>query len=72
MHSAGFTHSAFAFANESLVTRIAIDPNAVPPGSLVTFIQRGMQYLEIEANLEVTFGLPAPAAESPGPLPDLR
>lgn len=50
--AAGFTHSAFTFASESLVSRTNIDPNNVPPGSLVTFIQKGLQYLEIEANLD--------------------
>ncbi|EFJ45385.1 hypothetical protein VOLCADRAFT_63837 [Volvox carteri f. nagariensis] len=52
LQEAGFTHSAFTFASESLVTRTNIDPNNVPPGSLVTFIQKGLQYLEIEANLD--------------------
>lgn len=49
---AGFTHTAFTFASESAVTRTHIDPNNVPPGSLVTFIQKGLQYLELEANLD--------------------
>ncbi|GFR43966.1 hypothetical protein Agub_g5109, partial [Astrephomene gubernaculifera] len=56
LQEAGFTHSAFTFASESLVTRTNIDPNNVPPGSLVTFIQKGLQYLEIEANLDAQDG----------------
>jgi len=28
-----------------------MNANDVPPGSLITFIQKGMQYLELEANL---------------------
>lgn len=49
---AGFTHSAFTFGYESSITRTQIDPNNVPPGSLITFIQKGMQFLELEANLD--------------------
>ena len=33
--------------------RTSIDPNLVPAGALVAFIQRGMQYMEMEANIEV-------------------
>jgi hypothetical protein len=50
---AGFQHTAFSFAHESNVHKTDIDPNAVPPGALVTFIQRGMQYLEMEANIDI-------------------
>ena len=32
--------------------RSGIDPNQVPPGALVAFLQRGMQYLELEANVD--------------------
>lgn len=28
-----------------------IDSNDVPPGALVSFVQKGLQYLELEANL---------------------
>eukprot|EP00955_Chlamydomonas_euryale_P083706 363885-Chlamydomonas_euryale.AAC.6 len=48
----GFSHTAFVFGHESDVTRTAVDPNNVPPGSLITFIQKGLQYLELEANLD--------------------
>lgn len=49
----GFTHSAFAFGYESFVHKSKIDSNDVPPGALITFIQKGLQYLEMEANLGV-------------------
>lgn len=51
---AGFHHSAFTFAHESHVHRCDIDPNQVPPGALVTYIQKGLQYLEAEANIDVS------------------
>ena len=47
----GFTHSAFAFGYEAGIDKTRIDVNMVPPGALVTFIQKGIQYLELEANL---------------------
>lgn len=49
----GFHHAAFTFAHESQVHRINIEPDKVPAGTLITFIQKGMQYMELEANLEV-------------------
>jgi len=48
----GFTHSAFAFGNESYVNQRTIAPErAIPPGALISFVQKGLQYLELEANL---------------------
>jgi hypothetical protein len=54
--AAGFHHASFTFAHESQVHRTSIDPNLVPAGALVAFIQRGMQYMEMEANIEVGWG----------------
>lgn len=51
MTSAGFTHSAFTFGYESFVHKSDINSNDVPPGALVSFVQKGLQYLEMEANL---------------------
>jgi hypothetical protein len=31
---------------------VAIQPNLVPPAALVTFVQKGLQYMEAEANLD--------------------
>lgn len=52
LQESGFSHTAFVFGHESDVTRTSVDPNNVPPGSLITFIQKGLQYLELEANLD--------------------
>ncbi|KAK4390495.1 WD40 repeat-containing protein HOS15 [Sesamum angolense] len=46
-----FTHSAFALGYEAGINKSTIDGNLVPPGALVTFVQKGIQYLELEANL---------------------
>lgn len=51
LHESGFTHSAFAFGYEAGIDKCKSDDNMVPPGALVTFIQKGIQYLELEANL---------------------
>ena len=53
LQESGFSHSAFTFGHESTIAKSPVDPNNVPPGSLITFIQKGMQYLEMEANLQV-------------------
>ncbi|KAI4316647.1 hypothetical protein L6164_024607 [Bauhinia variegata] len=51
LHESGYTHSAFAFGYEAGIDKSKIDGNLVPPGALVTFVQKGIQYLELEANL---------------------
>ncbi|XP_070672148.1 WD40 repeat-containing protein HOS15 isoform X2 [Malus domestica] len=51
LQESGFTHSAFALGYEAGINKCTIDGNLVPPGALVTFIQKGLQYLEMEANL---------------------
>ena len=47
----GFRHSAFTFGYESHINKASINCTDVPPGALVSFIQKGLQYLEFEANL---------------------
>ncbi|XP_068335753.1 WD40 repeat-containing protein HOS15-like isoform X3 [Pyrus communis] len=51
LQESGFTHSAFALGYEAGINKCTIDGNLVPPGALITFIQKGLQYLEMEANL---------------------
>ncbi|XP_068653834.1 WD40 repeat-containing protein HOS15-like [Aristolochia californica] len=51
LHESGFTHSAFTLGYEAGINKSPIDGNLVPPGALVTFVQKGLQYLELEANL---------------------
>ncbi|GFH09012.1 F-box-like/WD repeat domain-containing protein [Haematococcus lacustris] len=52
LQEAGFGHSAFTFAHEAQVSRMMMDPNNVAPGTLVALIQKGMQYLELEVNID--------------------
>lgn len=47
----GFTHTAFAFGYEAGISKRPIDGNMVPPEALVKFVQNGVQYMEMEANL---------------------
>ncbi|CAH9077892.1 unnamed protein product [Cuscuta epithymum] len=51
LHESGFTHTAFALGYEAGIHKSTIDGNLVPPGALVKFVQKGIQYLELEANL---------------------
>ncbi|KAK9678502.1 hypothetical protein RND81_11G215800 [Saponaria officinalis] len=51
LHESGFTHAAFALGYEAGINKSPIDGNLVPPGALITFVQKGLQYLEMEANL---------------------
>ncbi|KAI3451967.1 hypothetical protein Pfo_008632 [Paulownia fortunei] len=46
-----FTHTAFTFGFEAGVNKSPIDGNLVPPAALVKLMQKGLQYMEMEANL---------------------
>ena len=47
----GYTHTAFTFANESLVKQAGINGADVPPGALISFVQKGMLYSNIEQHV---------------------
>jgi transducin (beta)-like 1 len=47
----GFSHSAFTFAYESLVTKSSVAQVNVPPGALITFLQKGLEYVGIEEHI---------------------
>ncbi|PKI41253.1 hypothetical protein CRG98_038365 [Punica granatum] len=51
LQESGFTHSAFALGYEAGINKCTIDGNMVPPSALITLVQKGLQYLEMEANL---------------------
>ncbi|XP_050206443.1 WD40 repeat-containing protein HOS15 isoform X3 [Mercurialis annua] len=51
LQESGFTHAAFALGYEAGINKCTIDGNMVPPGALITSVQKGIQYLEMEANL---------------------
>ena len=51
LQESGFTHSAFTFFNESTIPRSNINGANVPPGCLISLIQRGLQYKEMETHL---------------------
>jgi len=50
LQEAGFQHSAFTFGNESLIANQNIG-NEVPTGALISFLQKGLQYKEIETHI---------------------
>ncbi|WOK91651.1 F-box-like/WD repeat-containing protein TBL1XR1 isoform X2 [Canna indica] len=52
LQESGLTHAAFALGYEAGINKCGIDGNLVPPGALITLIQKGLQYTELEANLE--------------------
>ena len=52
LQECGFVHSAFSFSHESGVGRIRPRNSAsVPPGALVMFLQKGLQYVGMEESL---------------------
>uniref|UniRef100_A0A7S2WJ69 Uncharacterized protein n=1 Tax=Mucochytrium quahogii TaxID=96639 RepID=A0A7S2WJ69_9STRA len=53
LQESGFAHSAFVFAYESLVGRANLATADIPPGALISFMQKGLQYVEIERELEL-------------------
>jgi hypothetical protein len=48
---AGFAHSAFTFAYESLVIKSSAAQTEIPPGALITFLQKGLEYIAIEEHI---------------------
>ncbi len=61
---AGFSHSSFVFGYEAFVHRTNIGANQVPPGALVSFLQRGIQYVEMQSNLNEVWP-PGPPLHGP-------
>ena len=53
LQEAGFRHASFTFGYEAMVHKTApnINGNDVPPGMLVSLVQKGLQFIELEANL---------------------
>ncbi|KAK4776262.1 hypothetical protein SAY86_004950 [Trapa natans] len=51
LQESGFTHSAFVLGYEAGINKCTIDGNIIPPNSLISLVQRGLQYMEMEANL---------------------
>ncbi|WVZ09269.1 hypothetical protein V8G54_013799 [Vigna mungo] len=51
LHESGFIHTAFSFGNEAGISKSSIDGTLVPIGALIRLVQKGLQYLEMEANL---------------------
>jgi hypothetical protein len=65
----GFVHSGFVFGHESLVAKSNIGSAEVPPAALISFIQKGLQYTELESHLNdvrVPRARPASACPSSG------
>jgi hypothetical protein len=53
MQESGFTHSAFTFVYESMLGRSTLrsSEKLIPPGALISFLQKGLQYVGIEETL---------------------
>jgi transducin (beta)-like 1 len=47
----GYNHTAFTFAYESLVAKSSVAQSEIPPGALITFLQKGLEYVGIEENI---------------------
>ncbi|KAL4085644.1 hypothetical protein PRIC1_014980 [Phytophthora ramorum] len=51
LQESGFLHSAFTFAYESQLAKSSVVNTELPPGALVSFLQKGLQYVGIEAHI---------------------
>lgn len=47
----GFQHSAFTFGLESHIHQTSINGTAIPPGALISVLQKGLQYVEAEVSI---------------------
>lgn len=66
MQESGFVHSAFTFVYESMLGRSNIRnaDRSIPPGALISFLQKGLQYVGIEESLNREAG--SKARKMPG------
>ena len=48
----GFKHSSFTFGYESQILKSSITGSELPPGALISFLQKGIQYLQIESKIQ--------------------
>jgi len=51
LHESGFRHAAFTFGAESLVAKSNINGSKIPPGQLISFVQKGIMYQELERSV---------------------
>jgi len=54
LQESGFQHTAYTFGYESLIANSNINGSEVPPGALISYLQKGLQYKEIETHLGET------------------
>ncbi|TPX35648.1 hypothetical protein SmJEL517_g01965 [Synchytrium microbalum] len=47
----GFTHSTFSFQQEAAIQKSEIKGALVRPGTLIAFLQKGLQYTEVETHI---------------------
>ncbi|EGF81033.1 hypothetical protein BATDEDRAFT_35019 [Batrachochytrium dendrobatidis JAM81] len=48
----GFTHSTFSFQHETAIHRAEVKGSSVRPGALISLLQKGLQYLEVETHIQ--------------------
>ena len=46
-----FPHSAFIFETESLADSTNISSSQIPPGALITLLQKSLQYMKLEKQI---------------------
>lgn len=51
LQESGYVHSAFTFGYESHVSKSRVDGSQIPPGALLSFVQRGVNFVEIEESI---------------------
>lgn len=51
LQESGYVHAAFTFGYESHVCKSKIDGSQIPPGALLSFVQRGVNFVEIEESV---------------------
>ena len=52
MQENGFQHSAFLFESEALIDTSNANQSHVPPNSLITLLQKALQYMKLEKSIK--------------------
>ncbi len=55
----GYTHAAFTFYTEGGLDRTNLRAADVPPGALVAYLQKGLEYVSIEEHINEVRGVVA-------------
>ncbi|KAJ1637962.1 hypothetical protein T492DRAFT_624653 [Pavlovales sp. CCMP2436] len=65
LQESGFQHTAFTFGMEASIAKATVNTANVPPGALVSFLQKGLQLTELEQQVDAVRAKMPPPQHTP-------